>query len=726
MKRIEVFIIFFIVFLGFSEAQEDQRIQQIQERLTVFSETTPGLLEKVNLDVNNTQLPVFIASLGRETGVNIVVDNRVENKMLTYNLPDARLIDFIVYLCKEFNLTVDITGNIIALKNEPIKKQEKVQYVSRDIFTEYDPNSNLFSIDLQQDTLSVAFKKITDVTGKNLVYSPNLANKRISVYIKNKPFESAMEKLAFSNNLEVIKTKDDYYLFQGDYANTVAANNSGRRGNVSATPSQVQRPKRYRKSNFYFKVLDSINKTLEVDFDNVAIEDVIRDIGNDLNINSFTSIPLTNMGTVSMKTSEITYDDLLAKILEDSNFTFKKDDNIYYFGNDKNTSARSSVVIPLMHRSIEIMNQPVSSNRNRGFNSGSGFGFQGNGGGFNNNTFGNQGNVGFNQNGQNFGNNTSNSFQQQRRVNVSANQSFDTHQNKSDALINMLPKEVISDLEIKTDIELNAFIVSGDQQKINKLKKFLKKIDKPVPVVLIEVMILEVNKSNTLDTGVEFGVGDSPTKSTGDLFPSANVTLGASAINRLIGGFNGFGSLNAGRVVPNFFAKIKALETNGNVRVRSTPKLATLNGHSAMLSSGERSYYAVVRRDVIGTQNPQTSTIRNYVPIDADLSISIKPLVAGDDQITLSINVVQSSFNGERIDEEAPPGLNSREFTSALRVKDQDVVILGGLEENVKNDSGSGVPFLARIPVIKWLFSKRVRTASKSKLSVLIRPTILR
>lgn len=100
-------------------------------------------------------------------------------------------------------------------------------------------------------------------------------------------------------------------------------------------------------------------------------------------------------------------------------------------------------------------------------------------------------------------------------------------------------------------------------------------------------------------------------------------------------------------------------------------------------------------------------------------------MVSGDGNITLNINVLQSDFNGERIDPEAPPGINSREFTSTIRVSDKDVVILGGIEETSKNNSGSGVPFLARVPVIKWLFSKRTRTASKSKLSVLIKSTII-
>jgi len=122
---------------------------------------------------------------------------------------------------------------------------------------------------------------------------------------------------------------------------------------------------------------------------------------------------------------------------------------------------------------------------------------------------------------------------------------------------------------------------------------------------------------------------------------------------------------------------------------------------------------------------PQSVETRNFVPIDAELAVSIKPLVSGDGQVTLDLHVIQSDFNGVQIDEEAPPGLNSREFSSIIRIQDQDIAVLGGLEEKVKNDAGNGVPLLARIPVIKWLFSQRRREDSKRKLSVLIKPTVI-
>lgn len=237
-------------------------------------------------------------------------------------------------------------------------------------------------------------------------------------------------------------------------------------------------------------------------------------------------------------------------------------------------------------------------------------------------------------------------------------------------------------------------------------------------------MILEITKSATIETGINWGIGDEPTTTKGNIFPSTDLTIGAKDINKFISNNNGFGSLNLGKVLPNFYMNIKAMESNGDVKVRSTPKLSTLNGHRSSLSIGETTYYVVTNQNYYGSQIPQASEIKNYQPIDAQLAIDLKPMVSGDGQITMEINVIQSSFNGERIDEDAPPGINSREFTSIVRVKDQELVILGGLEEKVKNDSGSGVPLLARIPVLKWLFSQRKREDTTKKLVILIKPTV--
>ena len=60
-----------------------------------------------------------------------------------------------------------------------------------------------------------------------------------------------------------------------------------------------------------------------------------------------------------------------------------------------------------------------------------------------------------------------------------------------------------------------------------------------------------------------------------------------------------------------------------------------------------------------------------------------------------------------------------------MRVKNQEMILLGGLEQNSTNESGSGIPFLSRIPIIKWFFSSRSRSKSDNKLAVFIRPTVI-
>ena len=692
LKKYIPLIFFAIYFSPLTFGQiEDNRIQKIQKKLDRLSTSVPGLTKKIDFSLNNTELPIFIRAIAAEQEINVSIASDLNQIKVSQNFSNAIVQNVFLHLCKEYHLTLDVLGSIISFK------RYKKPFITRDISAKYDQEKDLFSVDLLNDTLFVAFKKITHVTGKNLVFSPGIENQKISSYIKDKTFESAIDKIAFANNLSVTKTKDNYYLFES----ASAPNQKG------ITDTRRQKPARYRNSNFYFKIQDTIKQLVDVDFENVSIASIIKDIGYDLSINMFTSSPLSGAGKATVKATNIPYDILLTNILENTAFSYKKINNIYYFGEEEQSSLHSSVAIPLLHRSIEIMNSPIQSNRNSGFSSSN------ERLNYNNNNRFDQGTGNFN-NSANYSNSTLNN-----------RSTFEGYSSKSEAILDLIPKKITEGLEITTDVEQNAFLVNGNAQKIEAFKKFIKTIDKPIPIILIEVMILEVSNSSLVSSGLDLGIGETPTTDSGSIFSGTNLTLGSTSINKIIGGFNGFGSLNIGKVVPNFYAKIKALETNGAIQIRSTPKLSTLNGHQATLSRGERSYYTVTRKDVIGSQNPQTTEIKNYFPIDADLSIGIRPLVSGDGNITLNINVLQSDFNGERIDPEAPPGINSREFTSTIRVNNKDVVILGGIEETSKNNSGSGVPFLARIPIIKWLFSKRTRTASKSKLSVLIKSTII-
>lgn len=299
-----------------------------------------------------------------------------------------------------------------------------------------------------------------------------------------------------------------------------------------------------------------------------------------------------------------------------------------------------------------------------------------------------------------------------------------------DAISKIFPANLKTGLEIIEFAELNSLLVTGTSEKIRDFAAFVNNIDKLVPVILIEVMIVESKKTSGVSTGLSAGFGENPSKSsvllsnTDKASGGLNFSFGASSINNLLSGLTGFSNLNIGKVSESFYLNIAALETDGHIKIRSTPKLSTLSGHEAQLTSGETAYYIDETISTTATQSINERYTKQYKPVNADLTISIKPIVSGDNQITLDIDVKQSDFTGT-IEKNAPPGTINRSFKSIIRVKDQEMVLLGGLDKNYSNSSGSGIPFLSKIPVIKWFFSSRKLDKQFNKLNIFIKPTVI-
>lgn len=727
MKKIITLFLILIFQISFSQ---ENRILQLKNNIESITADAPGLNEKINVNIKEASLSSFLLAVSQVHKLNISVAPNLSQINIVNNFSDVTVGDLIIFLCKEYNLTIDFTGNILSIKS--YAKPVEIPGI-KPIDVTYDLANNLLSLNLKDDKLYDVFKKIMDESGKNLVFAPGLENQLLTVYIKNMPFDAALNKLAFANNLTVTKSRDNFYIFDKIEGNFSVEGTASANGEI-----RQNKPPRPRKSNFFFTIVDADKKLLDVDFENTPISSIVYDIGHELDIDMFISSPLENAGNGTVKAKGITFDNLLVKLFEiktdnsssnnnsqqfnnnsssapssGSSFTFMKSGSIYYFGTKDQLVVRNIKSIALMHRSIEILSDPSKEGRSAGRLN-------------NTNSYSNYNTFDSNSSNSNSSRSGSNYQNQNSGYNNSASSTASSSSSgPSESILTIIPDEIKKDLDIKIDKELNSFLVNGPAANIERFESFIKYIDKAVPVILIEVMLLEVNRSTTVETGIQAGIGEKPVTTTGTVFPNADINLGASTINKIIDGFSGFGSLNIGQVVPNFYLSLKAMETNGNLKVRSSPRLSTLNGHKAYLSIGETTYYVVTNQNYYGSQIPQASEVKNYQPIDAELSVTIMPLVSGNGQITMDIKVIQSSFNGQKVDKDAPPGINSREFTSIIRVKDQDLIVLGGLEESVKNESGTGVPLLSRIPILKWIFSSRKREDSKKKLSVLIKPTVI-
>lgn len=288
-----------------------------------------------------------------------------------------------------------------------------------------------------------------------------------------------------------------------------------------------------------------------------------------------------------------------------------------------------------------------------------------------------------------------------------------------------IPKELIQDLDVNEFTELNALIVTGPARKASELRVFLSSIDVVVPLVQIDVMILISERSSTVKTGMKLGLGDKPTVTSGTVFPTLDVNLGASTLNSILNTINGFGIVNLGAVTQNFYASLQLLESNGMIDVESTPKITTLSSHLATVSIGQTTYYQeqqVNFQNTVVNQGVLTSKI--WKSVDANLTVKIKPFVSSDGNVTMDITLTNDDFDGSKVDPTAPPNATKQTFESVIRVQNGDVVLLGGLDKKQNNNSGEGVPLLSRVPVIKWLFSSRNKTKRKYKLHIIIRPTV--
>jgi type IV pilus assembly protein PilQ len=189
-----------------------------------------------------------------------------------------------------------------------------------------------------------------------------------------------------------------------------------------------------------------------------------------------------------------------------------------------------------------------------------------------------------------------------------------------DTIQMMIPTDWKKGVEIKEFREQNTLLLSGSAPQINEIANYIKQIDRVVPMVLIEVTLVDIRKGKVIKTGITAGVSDS-ISTGGTILPGLDYTFGANSINKFLAKLGNNNSINLGKVAPNFYVKLSALENNSNVEIRSVPKLSTLNGHSANLSIGSSRYYSQKTQNIVPSLNAQTVITEQYTEVKANLEI---------------------------------------------------------------------------------------------------------
>jgi len=622
-------------------AQQTPRIVAIQKKLDSLAKTVPGLNQKVFLQINGS-VQQYLSGIASSNSLSISVDPKLSFPV-NDNLNDVTASNILAFLSQKYNLDITVVGTIIYVTPYTDPAQFAKPPV-KEIKVTYNRSDGTLSLTLDNDSLTSVAKKITQVSGKNVIVPNSLQGKKVSGFIASAPFETAMDKLAYTNDIKMIKTDDNYYLFQPLEENEELYINGDNKTSVRRTFKTSGTPLGAGGATGVFARIVNGQKLISADATNAPILNLVKQASQEMKYNY--SIYSEIKGNIDIHVNDIPYDEFLGLLFKGTDYTFQSDNGIYLIGDKKLEGLRAFKAIHLQNRSI-------------------------------------------------------------------------------DTVVAMIPADWKKGVEIKEFREQNTILLSGSSSQIREIEHVINQLDELVPVVLIEVTLIDFTKTRTIATGITAGVSDS-VKTGGTVLPGVNFTFSASSINSFLSSISSFTSVNLGHVVPNFYATIQAMESNNNVEVRSVPKLTAMNGHTASLSIGSKQYYKNSTQNLYASAASNTSVFTNtYTPVEADLSVDIKPIVSGDDQVKLGIKVNISDFTSIPTDGSPPPQAISK-FESSLRVHSEDTILLGGIERNENDLTSSGIPILSRIPILKWIFSSRTKTNSKVVTVLFIKPTILR
>ena len=315
-------------------------------------------------------------------------------------------------------------------------------------------------------------------------------------------------------------------------------------------------------------------------------------------------------------------------------------------------------------------------------------------------------------------------FGERKREDIRSTEVIRLKHRSVDKILEVVPGSLKQDVEVTQFNDLNSIIISGSKPRIDEFKHFIEQIDEPVPLLYLELIIIDYRRGRTVSTGISAGISDSTVKTSGTFLPGLDMTFSSGSINNFLSKITGSTALNLGQVTPNFYIGLQALEEQDRVDIRSTPKLSTLNGHEATLSIGETVYYSETQSNFIGTENPQTVVSEQFKEASADIRIKMLPFISEDEHVTISIEVEVSNFQGTP-SSNAPPNTFTRSFQSEIRAYNNDMIVLGGLEDQRTSEGGSGLPGVSRVRVLNKIFGKRSKGKSSSQLIIFIKPTIV-
>jgi type IV pilus assembly protein PilQ len=289
--------------------------------------------------------------------------------------------------------------------------------------------------------------------------------------------------------------------------------------------------------------------------------------------------------------------------------------------------------------------------------------------------------------------------------------------------------------ETVVDERTNTIIIKDIARNMDEVLALIKVLDKAIPQVMIEAKIVEATLNFSRELGVQWGIdykaGAATGNPTGLQFPnsigvtgSPGAAIGPSGVGNYLvnlpaatgqgaGGAIGFtfGSLSKAF---NLDLVLSALETTGEGKVISSPRVSALDNKEARISQGVSIPYLSV-----------SSAGTTVQFIDANLQLIVTPHVTPDNKIFMKIKAAKNAPDPSIV-VLGQPSIRKNEAETEILLNDGETAVIGGILVIDRGDSVSKVPFFGDLPLIGWLFRKNSSIEQKRELLIFIKPNIVR
>ena len=265
-----------------------------------------------------------------------------------------------------------------------------------------------------------------------------------------------------------------------------------------------------------------------------------------------------------------------------------------------------------------------------------------------------------------------------------------------------------SEAGITVDKTNNMIVMSDVARSIKRAKEIVQKLDRVTPQVLIEARIVEASDNFTRELGVTLSGTYGP---TGNKYLRGFDFLSTNPPTSSLGSLGLFFEKVTGTPW-TLDATIEAAESEGQVKIISSPKVLTLDNKMAMIKQGTAWPYKKLDAD--------GNTITEWK--DIALELEVTPHVTPDDRVSMEISVKNNEVGAIILGD---PSFTTKEANTELLVNDGDTVIIGGIRKTRKDTGQSGVPGLMKIPVLGWLFKTESKEHQLDELLIFITPRII-